>query len=141
MKIKTYSELRRLETFDERFDYLLLRGHAGDATFGFDRYINQDFYRSHEWRTVRNQVIVRDNGCDLGIPGYEINGALLIHHVNPMSSDDIVHGEDWIVNPEFLITTTKDTHNAIHYGNKSSLKTPFVPRAPGDTQLWGSIKE
>lgn len=133
---RKYSELRRLFTFEERFEYLRLGGVVGTSTFGFDRYINQDFYRSREWRSVRDRVIVRDNGCDLGIEGYEIHGNLLVHHMNPMTADDVVHGEDWILNPDFLITTTQDTHNAIHYGDKSLLKTPFVPRQPNDTKLW-----
>ena len=133
---RRYSELMRLHTFKERYDYLRLGGIVGTSTFGFDRYINQDFYRSREWRSVRDQTIVRDNGCDLGIDGYEIHGNLLVHHMNPMTADDVVYGEEWIVNPEFLITTTNETHNAIHYGNQSLLKTPFVPRVPGDTKLW-----
>ena len=133
---RRYSELMRFHTFEERYDYLRLGGIVGTSTFGFDRYINQDFYRSREWRSVRDQTIVRDNGCDLGIDGYEIHGNLLVHHMNPMTADDVVHGEEWIVNPEFLITTTNETHNAIHYGNQSLLKTPFVPRVPGDTKLW-----
>jgi hypothetical protein len=133
---RRYSELRRLFTFEERFEYLRLGGVVGTTTFGFDRYINQDFYRSREWRSVREQVIVRDEGCDLGVEGYEIHGNLLVHHMNPMSADDVVHGEEWILNPDFLITTTQDTHNAIHYGDKSLLKTPFVPRQPNDTKLW-----
>lgn len=133
---RKYSELRRLFTFEERYDYLRLGGIVGTATFGFDRYINQDFYRSREWRSVRDQVILRDNGCDLGVEGYEIYGNLLVHHMNPMTADDVVHGEEWILNPDFLITTTQDTHNAIHYGDKSLLKTPYVPRQPNDTRLW-----
>lgn len=133
---RRYSELRRLFTFEERFEYLRLGGIVGTATFGFDRYINQDFYRSREWRSVRDQVIVRDDGCDLGVEGYEIHGNLLVHHMNPMTADDVVHGEEWILNPDFLITTTQDTHNAIHYGDKSLLKTPYVPRQPNDTRLW-----
>lgn len=136
MMIRTYSELRRIETFEERFDYLVLGGQVGEATFGFDRYINQQFYRSTEWRRTRNEVILRDNGCDLGIFGYDINGALVIHHINPMSADDIEQGVDWILDPEYLITTTKDTHNAIHYGDRSKIRVPFVDRAPGDTRLW-----
>ena len=136
MMIRSYSELRRFETFEDRFDYLVLGGQVGEITFGFDRYINQTFYKSTEWQHVRNEVIVRDNGCDLGVYGYEINGGLLIHHINPMEADDIVHGVDWILDPEYLITTTQDTHNAIHYGDRSKLRTPFVPRAPGDTRLW-----
>jgi hypothetical protein len=133
---RKYSELRRLFTFEERFEYLRLGGVVGASTFGFDRYINQDFYRSREWRSVRDQVIVRDDGCDLGVEGYEIHGNLLVHHMNPMTADDVVHGEEWILNPDFLITTTQDTHNAIHYGDKSLLKTPYVPRQPNDTKLW-----
>lgn len=134
--IRKYSELRRLDTFEDRFDYLNLKGYVGEATFGFDRWMNQLFYRSPEWKACRNEVIVRDQGCDLGVRGYEINGALLIHHINPMTPEDIENGEDWILDPEFLITTTRDTHNAIHYGDRSKLRTPYVPRTPGDTKLW-----
>jgi len=136
MKTRRYSELRRLETFEERFEYLMLGGEVGVSTFGFDRYINQEFYRSSEWRHARRHVILRDEGCDLGIPGYEINAELLVHHINPMSADDIVHGESWVYDPEYLITTTKDTHNAIHYGDRSKLRVPFVERTRGDTRLW-----
>lgn len=134
--IRTYSELRRFDTIEERFDYLVLGGTVGTATFGFDRWVNQYFYTTKEWRDIRNEVIIRDGGCDLGIPGYEINGALLVHHINPMESKDVENHEDWILNPEFLITTTHDTHNAIHYGDRSKLRTPFVERRPGDTKLW-----
>jgi len=133
---RSYSELRRLHTFEERFDYLMLVGRVGVATFGFDRYINQAFYTSYEWKTVRREVILRDEGCDLGILGYEIHGDILVHHMNPMTSDDINHGETWIIDPEFLITTTVNTHNAIHFGDKSKIRKPFVARAPGDTRLW-----
>ena len=100
-KIRTYSELRRLETFEERYHYLRLSGIVGLRTFGFDRWINQRFYKSQEWKDVRNHVIIRDNGCDLGIPGYEIYSDLLVHHMNPISLNDIKHGEDWIIDPEF----------------------------------------
>lgn len=134
--IKSYSELRSYPSFEERFDYLKLGGSVGHSTFGFDRYINQRFYASWEWKDIRRQVIIRDNGCDLGIRGYEINGALLIHHINPMDVDDIIHGEDWILNPEFLITTTQATHNAIHYGDRHFLRKPFTRRVAGDTKLW-----
>lgn len=136
MRDRSYSELCRIETFEERFDYLKLGGEVGHATFGFDRWINQAFYTSQEWKSIRHHVILRDNGCDLGIRGYEINGALLIHHINPMESDDIIHGESWILDPEFLITTTQTTHNAIHYGDRSLLSVKFVERKPGDTKLW-----
>lgn len=134
---RTYSDLVRLKTFDDRFDYLKLEGSVGQSTFGFDRHLNQTFYQSHEWKTVRRHVIVRDNGCDLGIEGYDIHAEILIHHINPMVAEDIIHGESWIIDPEFLITTTKQTHNAIHYGDTSLLvpKT-VVERLPGDTKLW-----
>lgn len=135
-RVRTYSELRRFDTFEERYEYLRLGGGVGESTFGFDRYINQAFYRSALWKQVRNQVIVRDNGCDLGILDRPINGGLLVHHINPMSVDDLIHHEEWVLNPEYLITTTHDTHNAIHYGDQSLLKKPFTPRQMGDTKLW-----
>lgn len=135
-KIRRYSELRRLETFEDRFDYLKIGGTVGHSTFGFDRYINQQFYTSNQWKRVRQQVILRDNGCDLGIPGYEIHGNLLVHHLNPMDSNDILHAEEWILDPDYLITTSHDTHNAIHYGNREFLKKPYVERKQGDTRLW-----
>ena len=116
--IRTYSELRRLTDFEERYKYLALRGSVGRSTFGFDRYINQQFYRSTEWRHIRHHVIARDLGCDLGVEGYEIHDRIYIHHMNPMTVNDIAHGEDSILNPEFLISTTHRTHNAIHYGDE-----------------------
>lgn len=134
--VRTYSELQGFLSFAERYDYLRLGGNVGESTFGFDRYINQQFYRSAQWKSVRNAVIVRDNGCDLGVPGYEIHSDILVHHMNPMNADDIIHAEEWILNPDFLITTTIDTHNAIHYGNRSLLRQPYVERRPGDTKLW-----
>lgn len=133
---KSYAELIRIHTFEDRFEYLKLGGIVGHSTFGFDRHINQAFYRSSEWRHIRDHVIVRDNGCDLGVEGYEINGELLVHHINPMESDDIVHALDWILDPNYLITTTKNTHNAIHYGDRSKLAKPLVERRPGDTRPW-----
>lgn len=136
MKIRTHSELSHLPTFEERFEYLKLEGSVGRATFGFDRYINQDFYRSREWKDVRKSIIVRDNGCDLGVSGYEIHIDILVHHMNPMIADDIIDGNEWILNPEFLILTTKTTHNAIHYGNASLLPKVTVDRHAGDTKLW-----
>lgn len=135
-KIRTYSELRRLETFEERFEYLKLNGVVGQQTFGFDRWINQQFYGSHEWITVRNQVIHRDQGCDLGIPGFDIYTGLLVHHMNPVTPDDLKNKEDWIVDPNFLITTSHRTHNAIHYGDKSILPRDPIIRRMGDTKLW-----
>lgn len=136
MKHRTYLELCQLETFEERYRYLELGGAVGALTFGFDRWVNQGFYHSAEWRSVRNQVIVRDNGCDLGIEGYEIASGLLVHHMNPISLKDIEHGEDWTIDPNFLITTSLSTHNAIHYGDESLLPRGPVERKPGDTTLW-----
>ena len=135
-KNRSYSELVRLDTFEERYHYLELRGVLGEQTFGFDRWINQRFYRSQEWKSARNQVIIRDNGCDLGIPGYEIYSGLLVHHMNPLSFEDLEHGEDWIIDPNFLITTSLQTHNAIHYGDESLLPRGPVIRKFGDTTLW-----
>lgn len=135
-KIRTYSELCRLETFEERFQYLRLNGVLGDVTFGYDRWINQRFYKSPEWNQVRTYVLVRDNGCDLGVPGYEIYTDLLVHHMNPMKLTDILHGEDWIIDPNFLITTSLSTHNAIHFGDENLLSRGPIVREPGDTKLW-----
>jgi len=113
-----------------------LGGEVGQATFGFDRWVNQQFYRSREWKQVRDQVVYRDDGCDLGMPGYEIQHQLLVHHMNPMLPEDITQGEQWVLDPEYLITTTHRTHNAIHYGNFSLIPQPLVERRPGDTKLW-----
>jgi len=134
--VRTYSELRRLETLEERFGYLSLRGRVGDTTFGFDRYVNQQFYTSREWRQIRNDIIVRDNGCDLGVEGYDIHDRIYIHHMNPMKLSEIVDGDSRILDPEYLISVTHRTHNAIHYGDESQLLRPFVERRPGDTKLW-----
>lgn len=136
MITRSYSELRRLETFEERYRYLQLRGQVGNATFGFDRYLNQRFYTSTQWKQVRNHVIARDYGLDLGVPGYEIYDRIIIHHMNPMTAEDIEHGDEDILDPEFLITTTHKTHNAIHYGDERLLARPLVERRPGDTRLW-----
>lgn len=135
-KIRSYSELSTLHTFDERFEYLKLGGSVGRSTFGFDRWVNQKFYASYHWKRARDQVIVRDMGCDLGILGYEIHVEILIHHMNPISLDDITHGEEWIIDPEYLITTTKTTHNAIHYGSNSLIPKVTLERTPDDTKLW-----
>lgn len=135
-KIRSYSELKKLDTFDERFEYLRLNDTVGRSTFGFDRYINQKFYTSYEWKRVRNSIILRDNSCDLGISGYEIYNNILIHHMNPMTSDDIIHGEEWIFDPEYLITTTQNTHNAIHFGTDKLLPKVVTARIPGDTKVW-----
>ena len=134
--IRCYSELVLIPTFEERFQYLRLDGIVGQETFGFDRYMNQYFYRSKEWRRVRDIVIARDNGCDLGIPGYEIFGWFLIHHMNPIRPEDIRSRSDILLNPEYLITTVHETHQAIHYGNESLLITAPIERVRNDTCPW-----
>ena len=134
--IRRYSELRHIPTFEERFEYLKLNGSVGRETFGFDRYINQRFYTSKEWRDIRHYVITRDLGLDLGAEGYEINSRILIHHMNPIVVDDILHKNDDILDPEFLITTCHNTHKAIHYGDSNLLPKPLVERSRGDTKLW-----
>lgn len=138
MTIKTYSELIGLKTFEERFRYLKLDGIVGWNTFGSDRIFNQRFYTSTEWKRLRNQIIVRDNGCDLGVPGHEIcNGQkIIIHHLNPITMDDIVSVSDYLTNPEYLITTIHSTHNAIHYSDDNSLFSDLVERCVNDTCLW-----
>ena len=134
--IRTYSELSRLSTIEERFSYLSLRGRVGQDTFGFDRYLNQGFYKSREWRHARTIVIARDMGCDLGIEGYEIFDNVYIHHMNPMTADDIKLGNPAILDPEYLIVVTHTTHNAIHYGEETLLRRLPVERRSGDTKLW-----
>ena len=134
--IRTYSELIKLPTFEERFNYLRLDGVVGKDTFGFDRYLNQQFYRSSEWKRIRNQVIVRDNGCDLGIDEYEIHGRILIHHMNPISIEDLQHMSDLLMNPEYLICVSHRTHNAIHYGDESLIVTAPIERSQNDTCPW-----
>lgn len=134
--IRTYRELSRLATFEERFEYLQLSGKVGADTFGFDRYLNQNFYRSREWKSIRDQVIVRDNGCDLGVEGYEIQNRIYIHHMNPLSPKDIEDQTEFLLNPEYLISTTFRTHNAIHFGDKSLLIPPVIQRSKNDTCLW-----
>lgn len=136
MRIRTYHELSRIDDMLSRFSYLKLNGQPGDKTFGFDRWINQAFYRSNRWLRIRQHVIARDLGCDLGVEGYEIHNRLYIHHMNPMTADDIREGDDSILDPEFLITTTHATHNAIHYGDERQLPQLFIARRPGDTRLW-----
>lgn len=135
-RIRSYHELLTYSTFEERFRYLALHGSVGRSTFGFDRYINQQFYTSREWRRLRNHVIARDLGCDLGVDGYEIHTKILIHHMNPIDADSIIHRDTSILDPEFLITTTNRTHNAIHYGDERLLPRPLTERKPGDTRLW-----
>ena len=133
---RSYSELRRLRTFEERYSYLKLRGSVGQATFGFDRWINQQFYTSTQWGHVRDQVIARDLACDLGMEGYEIYDRIIIHHMNPMTAEDIEHGDPRILDLDNLICTTHATHNAIHYGDESLLRKPHIERRSGDTKLW-----
>lgn len=135
-RIRTYSELITFPTFEERYQYLRLNGNVGRETFGFDRYMNQFFYRSPEWKKVRNEVIARDNGCDLGVEGREIFGRVLIHHMNPISPEDIRDRSDLLLNPEFLITTVHNTHQAIHYGDESLLILSPIQRARHDTCPW-----
>lgn len=135
-RIRTYSEMLRYHTFEDRFEYLSLRGVVGAATFGHERVLNQNFYRSVEWRNARNFVIARDLGRDLAMDDHEIFDRILIHHMNPMRAVDIEHGNEDIIDPEFLITTTHRTHNAIHYGDASLLRKDYIPRRPGDTKLW-----
>lgn len=133
---RTYSELITLPTFEERYRYLQLKGSVGEETFGFDRYINQKFYNSQEWKNTRDYIIVRDQGCDLGIEGYEIHGRIYIHHMNPVLLKDMMYRTEYLTNPEYLITTTHSTHNAIHYGDENLLiKTP-ISRSKNDTCPW-----
>lgn len=134
--IKTYTELSKLSTFEERYRYLRLNGTVGEETFGFDRYLNQVFYRSQKWKSVRDYVIVRDNGCDLGIEGHDIYGKIIIHHMNPITIDDIERESSYLLDPEFLITTMINTHNAIHYGDESLLITAPIERRKNDTCPW-----
>lgn len=136
MRIRRYSELEKLETHEERFEYLSLDGQVGRSTFGFDRWINQRFYRSREWYVARRDVIARDLGCDLGVEGYEIYGGIIVHHMNPVVKVDILEGDPALIDPEFLITTTIRTHNAIHYGDGNQIYRPTQARSPGDTKLW-----
>lgn len=135
--IKSYTELSRLQTFEERFEYLRLYGRVGKDTFGFDRIFNQMFYRSNEWKQVRNYVITRDNGCDLGVEGYEIYGQrIIIHHINPITLEDIENHSDILLDPENLITTIHSTHNAIHYGDENLIVREPIERTRNDTCPW-----
>ena len=136
MTIRTYSELILLPTFEERFEYLQLDGKVGEDTFGFDRYLNQLFYRSQEWKKIRDYVIIRDNACDLGVEGHDIYSKVLIHHMNPITARDIEKRTDLLLDPEYLICTTHNTHNAIHYGDENLIiKVPIV-RTKNDTCPW-----
>lgn len=134
--IRTYSELIELQTFEERFQYLQLNGRVGEETFGFDRYLNQKFYNDPEWLRIRDQVIIRDNGCDLAMPDREIKTRILVHHMNPINKEDILRRSDFLLNPEYLICTIKATHDAIHYGDESKLIIMPPERRPNDTCPW-----
>ena len=136
MKIRRYSELAQLKTFKERYDYLKLSGAVGVDTFGFDRYLNQIFYKSPEWKKVRDLVIIRDNGCDLGVEGFDIHGKIYIHHMNPITKEDVLERNDILLNPDYLITTTMQTHNAIHYGDENQLLLMPKERTAHDTCPW-----
>lgn len=135
--IRTYSELMSLPTFEERYNYLKLDGVVGEETFGFDRYLNQRFYQNdNEWKKVRDYVIVRDNGCDLGVEGREIRGKIIVHHMNPITKDDLINRSEFLLNPEYLICTLKSTHDAIHYGDENLLMKGPVERTLNDTCPW-----
>ena len=136
MIIRIYSELIKLPTFEERFQYLKLNGDVGVETFGFDRYLNQAFYSSDEWKSIRNQVIIRDNGCDLGIEGREIYKRIIIHHMNPITKEDLLYRTEYLLNPEYMICTMKNTHDAIHYGDENLLFKEPIERKPNDTCPW-----
>lgn len=136
--IRTYSELIQLYSFEERFNYLKLHGSVGRETFGFDRYLNQKFYKSPEWKHVRDIVIVRDMGCDMGLRNYDIKGRIIIHHMNPMSIEDLEKNPSLLLDPEFLVCVSQETHNAIHYGDDSILNKTncYEDRKPYDTIPW-----
>lgn len=136
MSVRSYSELITISTFEARFEYLKLDGLVGEETFGFDRYLNQAFYRSQEWKSIRDFVIVRDLGRDLAVEGYEIHGKIYIHHMNPIRAADITTKSRMLLDPEFLIATTHNTHNAIHYGDKNLLAIGPIERSKNDTCPW-----
>ena len=134
---RTYTELSKLKTFDERFKYLMLKGKIGIESFGYDRYLNQIFYKSPQWKKLRNQIILRDNGSDLGLAEYPILGRIIIHHLNPISIDDVLDSNPDVFNPEYLICTAHKTHNAIHYGMEDYIREyKVVERRPNDTIPW-----
>lgn len=136
MILRTFSELSKLKTFEDRFQYLRLDGIVGEETFGFDRYLNQILYQSNEWKRCRRDIIIRDNGCDLGCEGFEVHGRILIHHINPITVDDIVKRNPKVFDPENLILTSHNTHQAIHYGNEDLLIRAPVERSKNDTCPW-----
>lgn len=132
----TYEEMIKRDTLLGRFRYLVLGGELGVATFGFDRYLNQQFYASHAWKQARDIAIIRDNGCDLGVPGHEIHDRILVHHMNPIKVQDLTHFNEDLLNPDYLISVSTRTHNAIHFGDERQLPEPMIERKPGDTTLW-----
>ena len=134
--IRNYTELSKLQTFEERFNYLKLDGIVGKETFGYDRYLNQILYQCHEWKSVRNKVSIRDNGCDLGIIGHEIQNRIIIHHMNPITVEDIKSRNSIVFDPEYLISTVHQTHNAIHYSDENLIPKNPVERKPNDTCPW-----
>lgn len=134
--IRTYSEMITLKTYEERFDYLKIGGQVGRETFGYDRYLNQILYNTKQWKTFRREIIIRDNACDLACEGYEINYRILVHHINPITVEDIINRNPMIFDPENAITTTHRTHNAIHYGDKNLLVLQPMERTPNDTCPW-----
>lgn len=136
MKIRTYSELMQYQTLLDRYRYLKIGGKVGEETFGMDRYLNQQFYRSKEWRKLRDEIIIRDGACDLGLPDREITGRIIIHHMNPITKYDILNKTEFLLNPEYLICTLKRTHDAIHYGDESLLFNELVERSANDTCPW-----
>lgn len=136
MVLRTYTELAQIDSFLDRYEYLKLKGSVGEKTFGSERPLNQAFYTSREWRLIRDEVITRDSGLDLGVIGHDIHDRILIHHMNPVTVSDIRHGNSDILDPEYLISVTHKTHNAIHYGDASLLQLPIRERRPGDTSLW-----
>ena len=136
MVLRRYSELKRLKTFEERYEYLRIGGLVGESTFGFERFLNQALYTSQRWRLTRNKIIVRDNGCDLGVEGHDIYDKIIIHHMNPLVRGDLEDPDDSIFDPEFLICVSPRTHNAIHFGDASLLPKEYIPRRPNDTCLW-----
>lgn len=136
MKNRSYKELSRLHTFKQRYDYLKLGGIVGESTFGFTRHVNQAFYHSSDWRDVRDQVILRDDGCDLGVPGYQIHGVIVVHHINPITLNEMLGGDPKLIDLNNLICTSHRTHEAIHFSNESLLPKPFVERRPGDMIPW-----
>lgn len=135
-KLRSYRELSRLKTFEERYEYLKIPGLVGDPTFGYERYMNQMLYTSSKWKKIRNEIIIRDNGCDLGIPDREIQGKIIVHHMNPITVGDLEDFSEEIFNPEYLICVSHLTHNAIHYGDANLLPALPIERKPGDTCLW-----